>query len=153
MGFQISSPAFEEGDMIPSQYTCDGENISPPLSFAGAPPQSKSLALICDDPDAPAGNWAHWIVYDLPPAIQGLAENTPTEKVLENGAKQGKNDFGANGYGGPCPPQGTHRYRFKLYALDCLLDLAAEATRPEILGKMEGHILGEATLTGTYQRV
>ncbi len=153
MGLQISSRAFEEGDMIPAQYTCDGENISPPLSFSGVPAQSKSLALICDDPDAQAGTWTHWLAYDLPPTTPGLAENILAIQTLENGAKQGKNDFGTTGYGGPCPPRGTHRYRFKLYALDGLLDLTPEATKAEVMEKMNTHVLAEATLTGTYKRV
>lgn len=152
MSFSIISSAFESGGMIPAQYTCDGADISPPLSWRNVPVSAKSLALICDDPDAPVGTWVHWVLFDLPAAISGLPENIPPQKVLENGAKQGINDFRKIGYGGPCPPGGIHRYFFKLYALDDFLNLPAGSTKSELLKAMEGHLLGQAELIGRYSR-
>nr|HPQ61182.1 YbhB/YbcL family Raf kinase inhibitor-like protein [Syntrophales bacterium] len=110
----LKSPAFEEGGMIPDRHTCDGENISPPLEWEGAPEGVKSYALLCEDPDAPMGSWVHWVVYDIPPSIAKLPEQVPSEAVLVNGGRQGTNDFYRMGYGGPCPPSGTHRYFFRL---------------------------------------
>jgi Raf kinase inhibitor-like YbhB/YbcL family protein len=148
----IKSPAFEDGGMIPKKYTCDGEDISPPLKWTSIPEGTKSLALISDDPDAPAGVWVHWVIYDIPPDTRELPENIPPQWTLDNGAKQGKNDFGKIGYGGPCPPGGTHRYYFKIYALDAEINLEAGATKAELLRAMEGHILAEAQLMGKYRR-
>ncbi len=148
----ISSTAFEEGGMIPSKYTCDDINISPPLRWEGVPEETKSLALINDDPDAPMGTWVHWVVYSINPSITSFEENVPTDGTLPNGIKQGRNDFGNLGYGGPCPPGGTHRYFFKLYALDIALDAPEGLTKAELLRKMEGHILAEAQLMGKYSR-
>ncbi|MCX7722324.1 MAG: YbhB/YbcL family Raf kinase inhibitor-like protein, partial [Verrucomicrobiae bacterium] len=124
MKIQVTSPAFQDGKPIPSKYTCDGEDVSPPLNWTNVPPEAKSLVLISDDPDAPVGTWVHWVLYDLPPTTAGLSEGVPKSSELPNGAKQGINDFRRIGYGGPCPPPGKpHRYYFKLYALDTVLGL------------------------------
>jgi len=152
MALTITSAAFNEGDMIPSQYTCDGADVSPPLAWTGVPQGTKSLALIADDPDAPMGTWVHWVLYNLPPDTAGLPENVPPDETLPNGARQGVNDFKKFGYGGPCPPGGTHRYFFKLYALDTMLALSGRVTKQDLLQAMEGHILAEAQLMGKYQR-
>lgn len=152
MEMKLKSNAFSEGGFIPAQYTCDGKDISPPLTWEGVPPETKSIALICDDPDAPMGTWVHWVVYNLPPSINGLQENQPKESALLNGGKQGKNDFGRYGYGGPCPPGGTHRYFFKLYALDTILQLKTGVTKKKLLKAMESHILSHGELVGKYSR-
>jgi hypothetical protein len=152
MDIKISSAAFEEGGMIPAKYTCDEEDVSPPLAWDSIPEGSKTLAFICDDPDAPMGTWVHWVFFNLPADISELPENIPPERELESGAKQGTNDFGRIGYGGPCPPGGTHRYYFKLYALDAELDLDAGARKQQLLEAMEGHILAEGQLMGRYSR-
>jgi len=152
MELKITSSAFEEGGMIPKQYTCDGANISPPLRWTSVPLGTKSLALICDDPDAPMGIWVHWIIFNLPTNINELPESIPPQKTLENGAKQGINDFPKIGYAGPYPPSGTHRYYFKLYALDTEIDLDAGATKRELLKAIKGHILAEGQLMGRYKR-
>lgn len=148
----ITSSAFKEGEMIPSKYTCDGDDISPQLYWSGVPENTKSFALINDDPDAPAGDWVHWIIFNIPGSVNELAEKIPSDKILDNGTKQGTNDFGKIGYGGPCPPGGTHRYYFKLYALDVYLDRDAGISKKELLNAMEGHILAEAHLMGKYKR-
>lgn len=153
MTLPLTSTAFTEGGPIPAQYTCDGTDISPPLKWSNVPPGTRSLALICDDPDAPAGTWVHWVLYGLPPTVTELSEGVPTTEATVNGAKQGLNDFRRIGYGGPCPPPGgPHRYFFKLYALDTALNLKARATKPELRRVMEGHILAEGQLMGTYKR-
>jgi Raf kinase inhibitor-like YbhB/YbcL family protein len=152
MGIKVTSPAFAEGGLIPAKYTCDGSDISPPLQWGGVPEGVKSIALISDDPDAPVGTWVHWVVYNLPADCKGLEENIPLDQTLPNGARQGTTDFGRVGYGGPCPPSGTHRYFFKIYALDTKLDLAAGATKRDLLKVMEGHILGQGQLIGKYKR-
>jgi len=149
---RITSAAFKEGEMIPQKYTCDGDDISPPLSWEGVPSNAKSLAIINDDPDAPAGTWVHWVIFNMPPDGKGLKENMSTDKNLSDGTRQGTNDFPNIGYGGPCPPGGTHRYYFKLYALDHMLDLAAGASKSQLLKAMEKHILAEAQLMGKYKR-
>jgi Raf kinase inhibitor-like YbhB/YbcL family protein len=149
----IISPAFADGQPIPDKYTCAGLNVSPPFAWADAPVGTKSFALIADDPDAPGGTWVHWVIYNLPPTLTALAENTPKLPELSGGAKQGLNDFGQAGYGGPCPPPGKpHRYFFKIYALDTTLDLNSGATKKELLKAMGGHALAEGQLWGTYQR-
>jgi Raf kinase inhibitor-like YbhB/YbcL family protein len=148
----IASPAFTEGSMLPAKYTCDGQDISPPLEWKNVPAGTKSLALIHDDPDAPMGTWVHWVAYNIPPNITKLDENVKPEKVFKNGMRQGNNDWPKIGYGGPCPPSGTHRYYFKLYALDTMLDLRPGATKTQVLQAMKGHILAEAQLIGKYQR-
>lgn len=152
MDIKISSAAFEEGGMIPAKYTCDEEDVSPPLAWDSIPEGTKTLALICDDPDAPMGTWVHWVLFNLHADISELPENIPPERELESGAKQGTNDFGRIGYGGPCPPGGTHRYYFKLYALDVELDLEPGARKPQLLEAMEGHILAKGQLMGRYSR-
>jgi len=152
MEIKITSSAFKDGDMIPKRYTCDGENTSPPIAWSGLPEGTKSVAIITDDPDAPVGIWVHWVIFNIPPDIKGLPEAVPDGKTLDSGARQGINDSRKIGYVGPCPPGGTHRYYFKIYALDKDLDLAAGATKKELLKAMEGHILGEGQLMGRYKR-
>jgi Raf kinase inhibitor-like YbhB/YbcL family protein len=153
MNLQLTSIAFENGQPIPKRHTGDGEDISPSLAWSDPPKETKTFALICDDPDAPSGTWVHWVVFNLPADARELAEGVPTSAMLTNGAKQGTNDFGNLGYGGPAPPRGKpHRYFFKLYALDRTLDLAAGATKDRLLAACQGHILAEAQLTGKYQR-
>ena len=152
MAIQLTSTAFIEGAMIPQRYTCDGENISPPLVWAGVPSGSRSLALICDDPDAPVGTWDHWVLYNIPADAAGLQESIPEKTILDTGAVHGSNSWGRIGYGGPCPPGGTHRYFFKLFALDTLLDLKSGATTSQLLEAMEGHVLTQGQLMGKYRR-
>ncbi len=152
MAITITSTAFTEGSMIPRDYTCDGEDISPPLTWSGVPDGTKSLALICDDPDAPMGTWVHWVLFNIPAHIMELPTKIPPEKIIQNGAKHGMNDFRKLGYGGPCPPGGTHRYYFKLYALDTEINLEAGITKAQLLKTMEGHILAEGQLMGKYTR-
>ncbi len=152
MEIKITSSAFEDGGLIPAKYTCDGADVSPPLQWDAVPEGTKSIALICDDPDAPMGTWVHWVLFNLPSDAKELAENIPTEETLPNGAKQGVNDFGRVGYGGPCPPGGTHRYFFKIYALDTEVGLEAGADKRRLLKTMEGHILGQGQLIGKYKR-
>jgi len=152
MEIKLESSAFKDGQSIPKQYTCDGVNISPPLEWSGVPKNGKTLAIICDDPDAPAGTWVHWVVYNLHADDLGLIENTPATDKLTGGGLQGKNDFGKIGYGGPCPPSGTHRYFFKLYALDAETDLKPGATKSDLLKAMEGHVTAQGQLMGTYSR-
>jgi Raf kinase inhibitor-like YbhB/YbcL family protein len=153
MNIQITSTAFAEGQPIPERFAYENKDLSPALQWSGVPPAAKSLALICDDPDAPMGTWVHWVVYDLPPTATGLSEGVPKSSELVNGAKQGVNDYKKTGYGGPCPPPGRpHRYFFKLYALDTLLNLNSGATKADLLKAMDGHVLAEGQLMGTYQR-
>ena len=149
---QITSSAFTEGSMIPAKYTCDGRDISPPLEWKDIPAGTKSFALISDDPDAPVGTWVHWVIYNIPPNVTKFDENMPHDKELKNGMRQGSNDWPNIGYGGPCPPNGTHRYYFKLYALDMILDLKTGATKAQLAQAMKGHILAEAQLMGKYSR-
>ena len=153
MTINLTSMAFAEGEAIPPKYTADGEDVSPPLKWDSAPEGVKSFALICDDPDAPVGTWVHWVLYDLPADIRKLPEAVPTTETISGGGAQGTNDFKRIGYGGPAPPKGApHRYYFKLYALDAELGLAPRATKADLLRAMEGKILAEAQLMGTYQR-
>jgi len=153
MSIQLTSTAFAEGKPIPAKYTCDGTDVSPPLEWSNVPEGTKSLALISDDPDAPVGTWVHWVIYAIPPDVNELQENIPKSEILTNGAKQGISDFKRIGYGGPCPPPGgPHRYFFKFYALDAELDLKPGATKQQLLRAMEGHILAQGQLIGTYQR-
>jgi Raf kinase inhibitor-like YbhB/YbcL family protein len=148
MTFEISSPAFAQGETIPVKYTCDGADVSPPLRWDEPPAGTGSLALIADDPDAPVGTWVHWVVFNLPADAREL----PEQATLPGGSQDGTNSWGRTGYGGPCPPSGTHRYFFKLYALDTTLDLAVGASKEELLQAMEGHILAQTELMGTYSR-
>ena len=152
MEMELVSTAFENEEMIPSRYTSDGLNHSPPLSWSGLPEGTVTMALICDDPDAPIGTFVHWVLYDLPASVTELPEGLPPDKVLDNGAKQGTNGFLKIGYRGPSPPSGTHRYYFKLYALDCELGLKPGATKKQLLQATEGHILAQAQLMGRYKR-
>ena len=152
MEIKIESLAFKEGEFIPSKYTCDGSDVSPPLKWSDPPEGTAGIVLISDDPDAPAGTWIHWVVYNIPPAVKEFPENVPSSQTLENGAVQGKNDFGRIGYGGPCPPSGTHRYYFKLYALDTILDFGPGATKKQVVEAMKGHMLAEGQLMGRYRR-
>ncbi len=144
---RISSPAFQSNGSIPQKYTCDGANVSPPLAFEGVPAGAKSLALIVDDPDAPVGTWVHWVICNIDATATGIAENS-----VPKGAVQGLNDFKRNDYGGPCPPSGTHRYFFKLYALDALLKLSANARKADLERIMQGHIVAQGELIGLYRR-
>ena len=150
--FAITSSAFKEGGMIPKQYSGEGQNFSPPLKWSSAPAQTKSLALIVDDPDAPAGTWVHWVIFNIPPTTTELQEKVPTKDSLADGALQGKNSSGEIGYDGPYPPGGTHRYYFKLYALDTMLNLSPGITKSDLLKAMEGHIVVQAQLMGRYSR-
>ena len=147
ISMKITSPAFQNNETIPKRYTCDGENINPPIYFEDLPQGTKSLVLIVDDPDAPRGNFLHWLVFNIPPETKLIEENSIPQE-----AKLGKNDFGKTSYGGPCPPYGQHRYYFKLYALDTVLDLENGATLNEVKSAMRNHILAEAELLGLYQR-
>jgi len=144
---RITSPAFKDNEFIPVKYTCDGEDINPPLLIGNIPPETKSLALINDDPDAPMGTWVHWVVWNISPTTGEIKENSVPE-----GSRQGINDFGKHDYGGPCPPSGTHRYFFKLYALDRLLDLTSNAKKGDLEKAMKGHILAQAQIIGLYRR-
>jgi len=153
MNFKLSSTFFVPGGMIPKQFTYDGTDLSPALEWSGAPENTKSFSLIADDPDAPVGTWVHWVLFDLPADAKELAEGVPKDEQLPNGARQGRNDFRFIGYGGPCPPQGpAHRYFFKLYALNAIVNLKAGVSKEEVEKAMAGHVLGQATLMGRYQR-
>ncbi len=152
MSISIVSTAFRHDGEIPRKYTCDGDNVSPPLSWGEVPGNTKSLALICDDPDAPH-EFAHWLVYNIPPDVTVLQEDIPTGELIEDRAMQGKNDFGDVGYGGPCPPSGSaHHYHFILYALDTVLDLEAGVEKQALESAMGGHVLGQGKLVGIYER-
>ena len=153
MDFTISSTAFQNGGDIPKKFTCDGADVSPPLSWTGTPGNVQSFALIADDPDAPAGTWTHWVVYDLPANVTELEENVSKVDKLPNDARQGRNDFRKLGYGGPCPPPGkAHRYFLKLYALDTKLNLAPGASKQDVEQAVQGHVLGQTELMGKYSR-
>jgi len=152
MAMEIDSSAFRDGQAIPEKFTCDGADRSPPLSWSGVPEGTGSLALIVDDPDAPGGTFVHWVLFNLPAASTDLPAGVEGQKVRADGSRQGRNGFGNIGYGGPCPPGGTHRYYFKLYALDTLLELGAGAGKQDLLEAMEGHVLAEGQLMGTYRR-
>lgn len=156
MALTIRSTAFEQGGKIPSLYTCEGEDVSPPLSWSGVPSGARSLVLIVDDPDAPdpanpRRTWVHWVLYDIPTTAEGLAEGV-APSALPDGTREGLNDWERTGYGGPCPPIGRHRYFHKLYALDAELGDLGRATTAEIERAMEGHVLAQAALMGTYQK-
>jgi len=150
---ELASTAFQAGATIPKKHTGDGGDKSPPLQWSEPPKATKRLALICDDPDAPVGTWVHWVLFNLPAETRQLEEGLPTTETLGNGAKQGKNDFGKIGYGGPAPPKGKpHRYFFKVYALDKAVDLSPGATKSQLVKAMKGHILAEGQLVGKYGR-
>jgi Raf kinase inhibitor-like YbhB/YbcL family protein len=150
--FDINSPAFAQDEAIPTQFTCDGDDVSPALEWRDPPQDTKSFALVADDPDAPAGTWVHWVLYNLPADARGLPQAVPSDGDLTDGSRHGTNSWKRLGYGGPCPPSGTHRYFFKLYALDITLDLEPGATKDQLLQAMEGHILAQTDLMGTYTR-
>lgn len=149
----LTSPAFAEGGPIPTKHTGDSLDVSPPLRWSGVPEGVRSFALICDDPDAPGGTWVHWVLFNLPPTTRELPENVPPAENVANGARQGRNDFQHLGYGGPAPPPGRpHRYLFKVHALDCELSVRPGATKRDLLEAMQGHVLAEGLLMGTYHR-
>jgi len=145
--FKLSSNAFQNNGFIPSKYTCDGSDINPQLVIENVPPGTKSLALIVDDPDAPMGTWVHWVVWNIAPDIKEIKENNTLK-----GAAFGLNDFKKQSYGGPCPPSGTHRYFFKLYALDTTLNLPAGTKKPDIEKAMKGHVISQTQIIGLYKR-
>lgn len=156
MTLTLTSPAFTHGGSIPARYTCEGDDISPPLAWSGVPPEAKSLALIVDDPDAPdpkapKRTYVHWVLYDIPPGTAELREGA-SNSGLPPGARQGKNDWQRTGYGGPCPPIGRHRYFHKLYALDALLGDLDNPTKADLERAMKGHIIAQAELVGTYEK-
>lgn len=149
---RIYCPTFVPGNPIPSKYSCEGENISFPLTWKEIPDGAESLAIIMDDPDAPAVTWVHWLIYNIPVNIAGLPENIKPEKSPPDSSLQGRNSWNKIGYGGPCPPFGTHRYYVKLYALDCLLEQEAGLSKKSLLKAMQGHVLEEAQMFGTYKK-
>ena len=152
MKIKITSPAFEEGGLIPTKYTCDGSNISPPLKWDFVPPGTESIVIICEDPDAPSGTWIHWILFNLPAECRELAENIPDDETLHDGTRQGINDFGSIGYSGPCPPWGTHRYLFKIFALNESIDIVHLVDKKILTLTIEGRIIAEGCLTGIYRK-
>ena len=153
MALELESPAFKNGEFIPAKYTCEGENISPPLEWKGAPDGTKSFALISDDPDAPVGTWVHWVLYDIPVSTKNLPEGVKKDNILTDGSRHGMTDFGRVGYGGPCPPPGpVHRYFFKLYALSGKLDLKPGLSKKTLLNAIKNHVIEETELAGKYKR-
>ncbi len=148
----VKSSSFKHEGKIPPEFTCEGKDNSPEISWSNIPQGAESLALIVDDPDAPNGLWVHWVVYNIPVSVQGFKSSQPDTEFLESGGMQGLTDFGRVGYGGPCPPSGTHRYFFKVYALDTLLDFKPGATKAQVEFAMTGHILAQGTLMGKYKR-
>jgi len=151
--FVLTSGAFEEGAPIPRLHSCDGKDLSPALSWSHPPEKTSSFVLLVEDPDAPRKTWVHWVLFDLPSAATSLPEGVPPRPTVEGGGVQGVNDFGNLGYGGPCPPSGTHRYVFTLSALDGKLGLPARSTREEVVAAMDGHMLAQARLVGRYTRL
>lgn len=149
---ELTSPSFKNGEFIPRKYTCDGNDVSPPLNWDKVPEGTKSFSLICDDPDCPSMTWVHWVCYNIPADVRSLPEGLPKDRQLQNGSLQGITDFRRPGYGGPCPPSGVHRYFFKIYALDTMLSLSSGATKSEVTKAMQGHILGQCELMGKYKR-
>ena len=153
MQLKLESPDFASGGMIPKQFTCDGADSSPALEWSDPPGGTKSFALVVDDPDAPVGNWVHWVVFDLPANLRTLARNVPKKEEMADGSRQGRNDFGKIGYGGPCPPPGApHRYFFRIYALDTKLNLKPGATKKDVETAKQGHVLAEAEWMGRFSR-
>ena len=152
MTLNVTSSAFENEAMIPPRYTADGEDVSPPLSWEGLPEGTQSIAIISDDPDAPMGTWVHWLIWNIPPDQTGIPENIPAEQTLSNGAVQGQTSFNSVGYGGPAPPSGTHRYYFKVYALDTMLKLTSKAKKQDLEKAMKGHILAQGQVMGRYSK-
>jgi len=152
MALTLTSTGFDAEGAIPPKYSCDGEDISPPLAWSDPPPGTLSFGLILDDPDAPGGTWVHWVLFNIPAAARALPEAVPPDTILADGSVHGTSSFNSLGYGGPCPPGGTHRYYFKLYALDAILDLEPAANKADLEAAMEHHILAQAELMGTYGR-
>lgn len=152
MTLSIASPAFKNGSAIPTVYTCKGKDTSPALSWNDPPSNTKSFALIMDDPDAPGGTWIHWVIYNIPASARGLQAATSNQAQLADGSLNGVNSWGKLGYGGPCPPSGTHRYFFKFYALDMMLDLSSGANKEQLLSAMQKHILAQGELMGTFSK-
>lgn len=153
MTFELTSSAFKEGALIPKKYTCEGQDLSPPLRWNNPPTGTRSFVLIADDPDAPAGTWVHWVIFNIPIDTRGLAEGLPAQETLANDGLQGLNDFKRIGYGGPCPPPGNpHRYYFRLYALDRELNVKPRATKAQVVDATKGHVLAEAQLMGRFGR-
>ncbi len=152
MALTLSSSAFAPGKSIPAEFSCKGQNISPALAWSGAPANTASFALTLDDPDAPSGTFVHWVIYNIPAASKGLNQGVPPQPTFDDGAAQGTNSGNRRYYEGPCPPSGTHRYFFKLYALDTRLDLAPGATASELQKAMQGHILAQGELMGTFSK-
>lgn len=153
MAFELTSDVFKSGDTIPTRYTCDGKNISPPLTWRGIPEKTRSQVLVCEDPDAPQGTFTHWMLYNIPADVDHLPEDFGSGEKVNWRSVQGRNDFGKNSYGGPCPPPGPpHRYYFLLYALDEQLDLPSGVTRSQLLNQIEAHVVGRAELMGRYGR-
>jgi hypothetical protein len=153
MDFRLTSTAFAQGAAVPAKYTADGPDVSPPLAWTVPPEGTRALVLICDDPDAPRGTWVHWVLYDVPAAARSLQENVPKQPTALGSAKQGTNDFGKIGYGGPAPPPGkAHRYFFRLYAVDMETGLAPGAGKAQVLKAIQGHVLAQAEWMGTYRR-
>ncbi len=150
---KISSSSFKDGGVVPSKYTCEGEDISPQIGWGELPEGVKSLAFVCDDSDAPGGDFVHWVIFNIPTEIDSLPEGIVAKDTLKFGAIQGMTDFGSVGYGGPCPPRGSvHHYHFKLYGLDKMLEADENATKDELLGKMEGHIVAKGEIVGLFKR-
>lgn len=148
----VVSSAFKDGEIIPAEYTCDGKNVSPELKWEAIPAGTKSIALIMDDPDAPGGMFVHWVLYNIPAGMRKLPAEMPKNETLGDGSRQGMTDFGRVGYGGPCPPRGTHRYYFKIYALDTMLEMQPGATKIQLENAMKGHVLAQGGLMGRYER-
>jgi Raf kinase inhibitor-like YbhB/YbcL family protein len=149
---RLTSPVFKHDGEIPSKYTCDGDDVSPPIEWSDIPSDARTLALICDDPDAPKKDFSHWVLFNIPPTAAALPEHVAARQELPDGSRQGTNDFGKVGYGGPCPPSGTHRYRFTLYAIDTELRVPQASARNDVEAAMKGHVLETAQLTGAYTR-
>ncbi len=153
MSFSLCSTAFKEGNRIPDKYTCKGQDVSPQLAWSDSPPGTQAYALIVDDPDAPGGDFTHWVLFNIPSNVTELGEAVVRNDKLDNGALHGRTDFGTTGYGGPCPPPGRpHHYRFTLYALDKPLGLKPGVSKDQVLNAAKGHILAQTRLTGLYQR-
>jgi Raf kinase inhibitor-like YbhB/YbcL family protein len=145
---KVTSPSFKDGEMLPDKFTCDGENISPAINWRELPMGVKSLALICDDPDAPSGDFVHWVVYNIPANIEGFKENAEISDIADLGVT----DYGRGGYGGPCPPSGVHHYHFKVYALNEMIETEKALDKYDLLDRMEGHILANGEIVGLYKR-
>jgi len=153
MALKMKSSAFNDGERLPTKYTCEGENVSPPLTWAGNPDGTRSFAMVMDDPDAPGKTFTHWVIYNIPAFVNSLPEGLPVDAQLSDGMLQGRNDYGDTGYKGPCPPPGKpHRYRFHIYALDRTLNLRPGASKTELLSEIEGSPIESFSLTGLFER-